>query len=104
MKLGAFYYITKPINIDELNLLLSKVNEYMSLNSQLKYLSTQVKASNSKYDMIGNSKKMNKVFDFIDRVKDIDVNVLITGENGTGKDLVAKAIHFNGKRYKGYNS
>lgn len=57
MKLGAFYYITKPINIDELNLILSKVNEYMSLNSQLKYLSTQVKASNSKYDMIGNSKK-----------------------------------------------
>lgn len=101
MKLGAFYYITKPINIEELSLLLSKANEYIYLNSQIEYLNSQIKIPESKYEMIGTSKEMSKVFDLIDRVKDIDVNVLITGESGTGKDLVAKAIHFSGKRKKG---
>ena len=101
MKEGAFYYITKPINIEEINLLLSKVNEYINLNSQVKYLSNQIKDSESRYKIIGNSTKMNRVFDLIDRVKDIDVNILITGESGTGKDLVAKAIHYNGKRRDG---
>ncbi|AVP53910.1 sigma-54-dependent Fis family transcriptional regulator [Clostridium tetani] len=101
MKLGAFYYVTKPINIEELSLFLSKVNEYINLNSQIKYLSSQIEVSNYRYDIIGNSKKMNKIFELIDRVKDIDVNVLITGESGTGKDLVAKAIHFNGNRKEG---
>ncbi|AAO36798.1 sigma-54-dependent transcriptional regulator [Clostridium tetani] len=101
MKLGAFYYVTKPINIEELSLFLSKVNEYINLNSQIKYLSSQIEVSNSRYDIIGNSKEMNKIFELIDRVKDIDVNVLITGESGTGKELVAKAIHFNGNRKEG---
>ena len=101
MKLGAFYYITKPINIEEIHLLLSKVNEYINLNSQVKYLSNQIKDSEAKYKIIGNSKEINRVFDLIDRVKDIDVNILVTGESGTGKDLVANAIHYNGKRKGG---
>lgn len=97
MKAGAFYYITKPINIEELNLLLMKGEEYIKLNTKIKYLSNQID-EDSKYSIIGNSKKIKAVFDLIDRVKDIDINVLITGESGTGKELVARAIHFHGKR------
>ncbi|KAJ48857.1 transcriptional response regulator [Clostridium tetanomorphum DSM 665] len=97
MKLGAFYYITKPINIEELNLLLMKGEEYINLNTKIKYLSNQINKDN-KYNIIGNSKKMKEVFDLISRVKDVDINVLITGESGTGKELVARAIHFQGKR------
>lgn len=98
IKSGAFYYITKPIKIDELILLVNKAAEYISLNSKIKYLSNQINMKNFNYNMIGNSKKMVDIFDLIDRVKNIDSNVLITGESGTGKELVAKAIHFEGSR------
>ncbi|GAA0718158.1 sigma-54 dependent transcriptional regulator [Clostridium malenominatum] len=97
---GAFYYITKPINIEELNLLLLKCEEYIELNSKIKHLSNQINDNSmyGKYNIIGKSKKILGVFDIIDRVKDIDINILVTGESGTGKDLVARAIHYNGKR------
>jgi len=98
IKAGAFYYITKPINMDELMLLLEKAKEYMTLNNKIRYLSSQISQTGSRYDIVGASKKMQEVFDLIDKVKDIDSNVLITGESGTGKELVARAIHFEGKR------
>jgi DNA-binding NtrC family response regulator len=98
IKAGAFYYITKPINIDELMLLLEKTKEYLALNNRIKYLSSQICQNGSLYNIVGTSKKIQKVFDLIDKVKDIDSNVLITGESGTGKELVARAMHFEGKR------
>ena len=98
IKAGAFYYITKPINIDELMLLLEKAKEYMSLNNKIKYLISQISQNSHLYNIIGTSKKMQEIFSLIDKVKDIDSNVLITGESGTGKELVARAIHFEGKR------
>lgn len=98
IKSGAFYYITKPINIDELLLLLEKVRENIALNDKIQDLRSQIYQRNTYYNLIGSSKKMQEVYDFIDRVKDIDSSVLITGESGTGKELVARAIHFLGKR------
>ena len=98
IKAGAFYYISKPINIDELHLLLLKAKEYMSLNSRIKYLTDQINLNQGHYNIIGTSKKITHIFDLIERVKDIDSNVLITGESGTGKELVARAIHTCGKR------
>jgi len=98
IKSGAFYYITKPINIDELLLLLEKVRENIALNDKIQNLSSQIYQRNTYYNLIGNSKRMQEVYDLIDRVKDIDSSVLITGESGTGKELVARAIHFQGKR------
>lgn len=98
IKSGAFYYITKPINIDELMLLLEKARENIALNDKIKDLSSQIYLRSTYYNLIGSSKKMKEVYDLIDRVKDIDSNVLITGESGTGKELVARAIHFLGKR------
>lgn len=100
IKSGAFYYITKPINSEELLLLLKRAGEYVDLNSKIKYLDSRIQEKNSRYNIIGSSKKLKEVFYLIDRVKDIDSNVLITGESGTGKELVARAIHFEGKRKK----
>lgn len=98
IKAGAYYYVEKPIKVDELLLLLDKAKEYIALHSKIKYLSDQMKQNHFAYNIIGDSKKITDVFDLIDRVKDIDSNVLITGESGTGKELVARAIHFQGKR------
>lgn len=98
IKSGAFYYITKPINIDELLLLIEKALENIALNDKIQDLSSQIYERSAYYNLIGSSKKMKEVYDLIDRVKDIDSNVLITGESGTGKELVARAIHFQGKR------
>lgn len=95
IKNGAFYYITKPINMEELDVLMKKAEEYIGLNSKIKYLSDKV---DKNYNIIGSSSKMKEVFELIDRVKDVNINVFITGESGTGKELVARAIHFNGMR------
>ncbi|KGK88902.1 sigma-54 dependent transcriptional regulator [Clostridium sp. HMP27] len=95
IKNGAFYYITKPINMEELDLLMKKAEEYIGLNSKIKYLSDKI---DKNYNIIGSSSKMKEVFNLIDRVKDVNINVFITGESGTGKELVARAVHFNGKR------
>jgi len=79
-------------------LLLEKARENIALNDKIQDLSSQIYLRNTYYNLIGSSKKMKEVYDLIDRVKDIDSNVLITGESGTGKELVARAIHFLGKR------
>lgn len=97
MRRGAFYYITKPINLDELVFLLEKAREFICLNNKVKTLTDEVKIKNAG-NMIGSSKKMLELYDLIDRIKDIDCNVLITGESGTGKELVARAIHYSGNR------
>ncbi|SNS50601.1 two component, sigma54 specific, transcriptional regulator, Fis family [Anaerovirgula multivorans] len=98
IKSGAFYYVTKPINSEELLLLLKRAEEYIHLNSKIRYLDRHIQQKNSRYNIVGSSKKVKEIFYLIDKVKDIDSNILITGESGTGKELVARAIHFEGKR------
>lgn len=100
MQKGAFTYLTKPINIEELNVIMQQASNIRKLNEQIYYLSDQLE-SKSRFDaIIGESAPMQRVYMLIDRVKDIDTNVLITGESGTGKELVARAIHNAGKRYR----
>ncbi|HWR45940.1 sigma-54 dependent transcriptional regulator [Sporomusa sp.] len=98
MRAGAFYYITKPINIDELRMLLLKVTEYICLKSKVHYLNDKLTKVYEVTGMIGVSAAMRSVFQQIDKIKNIDSTVLITGESGTGKELVAKAIHYGGCR------
>jgi len=100
IKEGAYYYLKKPINIDELKLLLDKVVEYQRLNEKVKYLDRELKGKYTLGNFIGKSPKILKIFDLIDKIKDIDSSVLITGESGTGKELIAKAIHYLGNRAK----
>ena len=98
MKAGAFYYITKPINTAELQMLLAKATEYSSLKSKVRYLNDKLTQVYEVSGIIGRSLALDAVFQQINKVKDVESNVLIMGESGTGKELVAKAIHYSGKR------
>ncbi len=98
MKLGAFDYITKPYDMNEIKLVLEKAMRSRAVMSELHYLRSEIKRSYPFENMIGGSPTMKVVFDVIQKVKDTDSSVLITGESGTGKELVARAIHFGGVR------
>jgi two-component system response regulator AtoC len=98
MKAGAYHYLTKPLHLDEVKLLLRKGLEFQQLHRQVKALSEAVRQQQSYGGIIGKSQPMQKLFQLIEKVKDIPSNILITGESGTGKELVARAIHFQGNR------
>jgi len=98
MRNGAFYYITKPLMMEELQMLLLKAEEFYQLQSKVKWLSEELDKLSDDYGLIGASKPMQELFMLLDKVKDIDSNVLITGESGTGKENVARALHNQGKR------
>ena len=97
MKLGAFNYLVKPLDIEELQIHIRQALSIQKLNAKVDYLSNQL-TEKYKYGMVGNSPSMRHVYDLIEKLKDVDSQVIITGENGTGKELVAKAIHYSGKR------
>jgi DNA-binding NtrC family response regulator len=100
MKAGAYHYITKPIDIEELKILISKGLDYIKMNTTIRLLNEEINRKYGYQGIIGKSESIKKVFDVISKVKDIDSNIIITGESGTGKELVAKAIHFQSKRRK----
>lgn len=101
MKLGAFDYIIKPFNLDEFVLKFEKAVEIIKLNSQLRNLRTQIEETSSFSNIIGTSRKMQSVYELIKNVSRSDANVLIEGQSGTGKELVARAIHHNSTRSNG---
>ncbi len=98
MKEGAFDYITKPLNIDELKIIIAKAVEKHRLLTENVYLKKQLRDKFEFANIIGTSPSMQQVFALMKRIVKTDSTVLITGESGTGKELVAKAIHFNGQR------
>lgn len=98
MKNGAFNYLTKPLDIDELMIHIKQAVEFYKLNEQVSFLSEELRKKRFYDEIIGEGEPMQHVYMLIDKLKNIDTNVLITGESGTGKELVAKAIHESGKR------
>ena len=98
MRAGAYTYLTKPLDMNELDVVVAKGIEIRRLNEKVIRLSDELGTINHYDRMIGESPAMQKVYSLIDRLKDIDSSVLITGESGTGKELVAKAIHEGGSR------
>ena len=98
MKEGAFDYITKPLNIDELRLIIDKAVEKHRLVNENVYLKKQLRDKYEFTNIIGNSPAMQHVFSRMKRIIKTESTVLILGESGTGKELVAKAVHFNGAR------
>jgi two-component system response regulator AtoC len=98
MKAGAFYYLTKPINMDELRMLLGKATGYLDLESKVQYLNNKLTEVYEVGGIVGQSTAMQQVVAQIEKLRNVDANVLITGESGTGKELVAKALHFGGAR------
>jgi two-component system response regulator AtoC len=96
---GAYYYITKPIDINSLKILMKKALDYKNLSEEVEDLKRDKSQEEfSMSEIVSTSKAMMNVFDVISRVKDLDINVLISGESGTGKELIAKAIHYTSKR------
>ena len=98
MKEGAFDYITKPLNLDELRIIIGKAVEKRLLLIENVYLKKQLRDKFEFANIIGASPAMQKVFNRMKRIIQTDSTVLIIGESGTGKEIVAKAIHFNGHR------
>ena len=98
MRLGAFDYISKPFESDELLLTVEKALERKSLLKELKFLRKEIKGRYGIKNIIGKSKEMRAVMEMIHRVAETDVTVLIEGESGVGKELVARAIHSESSR------
>ncbi len=93
MKLGALDYLQKPFEIDELLVVARRALEHQRLTSEYRYLRTERDEQFGNYGIIGRSRPMQEIIDRAERVAQSKSTVLITGETGTGKELVARAIH-----------
>jgi two-component system response regulator HydG len=98
MQLGAVDYLTKPINYDELMVVLQRTLEQRRLKQEVQRLRREVSARYSFGNIIGKSAAMQAIYDLIGDLAQTDATVLIQGETGTGKELIAKAIHYNSGR------
>jgi DNA-binding NtrC family response regulator len=94
MHLGAYDYISKPINLDELDLLIARIIENKNLKSENELLKKQLYDRYKLSSFISQSSKMEEMLSVAVRVADSKATILITGENGTGKEVLAKSIHY----------
>lgn len=101
MKQGAFDYIPKPFELDELEMVVEKYFQYRDLENENVYLRAELDKKFGFSNIIGNSPPMQKVFEAIRMVARTKATVLIQGASGTGKELVARAIHYNSDRRHG---
>lgn len=95
---GAFDYYQKPVNIDELKVILRRAVYILNLESENRRLAEEAGSKVRFEDIVGSSPRMEEVFGLIKKVAPTEASVLITGESGTGKELVARAIHYSGNR------
>ena len=98
MKRGAYDYLTKPFQVDEVQLIIRNALEKRRLSTENMLLKRELASQSSFAQIVGQSDAMQKVFDMVRKVADSKSNVLICGESGTGKELVARAIHYNSAR------
>ena len=96
MKLGAYDYITKPFNLDELRAMLERAAVQLKLTSENRLLREQVRAQHGFGPLIGHAPEMEKLYRIIAKASHSTHPVLILGESGTGKELVARSIHYLG--------
>jgi DNA-binding NtrC family response regulator len=101
MQEGAYDYIVKPLDVDQLTLMLQRIVEHQQLITENILLRKRLTEQYEYEDIIGRSEAMQEVFEMIKAVTDTNATVLITGETGTGKELVARAIHSNSSQRYG---
>ena len=103
MKKGAYDFISKPFKSDEVLLTLKKAEERESLKRENHWLKERIRKIQENYyfgKMVSKSKAMNSVFKLAEKVAQYNTTVLISGDSGTGKELIARGIHFAGQRAK----
>ncbi|HJO03529.1 MAG TPA: sigma-54 dependent transcriptional regulator [Acidobacteriota bacterium] len=98
VRLGAYDYVTKPFDVEELKVTVRHALERQALQRENVMLRGELTERHGFGNLVGESSAMHRVFELIRRVKDSTSTVLIAGESGTGKELVARAIHYNGER------
>jgi len=98
MKSGAYHYLTKPFELEDVASLVATALEHRRLKQENWQLKKQLKSKYKFENIVGDSEEMMRVFALIEKVADTDSTVLLLGESGTGKELVARAIHYNSKR------
>ena len=98
IKKGAFDYIEKPLDLNRLLITIRNAMDKSNLITETKFLKTKV---NKKYEIVGSSEAIKKIISMADRVAPTDARVLITGANGTGKELVARRLHDQSNRASG---
>ena len=101
MKEGAYDYIVKPLDVEQLTLMLKRIVEHQQLITENILLRKRLTEQYEFEDIIGRSEPMQEVFEMIKAVTDTNATVLVTGETGTGKELVARAIHSNSSQRYG---
>ncbi|HET7704583.1 MAG TPA: sigma-54 dependent transcriptional regulator [Thermoanaerobaculia bacterium] len=98
LKAGAFDYIAKPFDIEELKIIVRKAVERKELEDENLHLRTALEERFTFANIIGKSAKMQEIFSIVQRIAKTTSTVLISGESGTGKELIARAIHYNSGR------
>jgi two-component system response regulator HydG len=98
LKIGAYDYLTKPLDFDKLRLTIDRVFERLRLKTENRSLKDQLEQNAFRHDILGKSAAMQALLDTISMVAPTDANVLVSGESGTGKELVSAALHYNSQR------
>src|SRR5437762_2357552 len=98
---GAFFFLEKPVSQEGLMHILGRAIDRTQERAEHQQLKQKLQDRYKYQNVIGKSKKMQELFDLIESVAASEANILIQGENGTGKELIANAIHYNSKRHKG---
>ncbi len=99
-KAGAFYFVEKPFDFEEMQPLVEKALERRQLMAETANMRRQMSTRAEYFNIIGASRQMQQIYETIESVAKSDANVLIVGESGTGKELIANAIHYNSLRSK----
>lgn len=98
LKKGAYDYLTKPLDFDELQMVIARATEHSSLVKENEYLKERLGEKFDRQNIIGRSPAMVKLLEIVEQVAPTQATILITGESGTGKEVIANAIHLNSNR------
>lgn len=98
MRMGAYDYISKPVNLEELDILIEKIIEHRNLKSEIKLLKNQLQEKHKISSIVSESPRMQNVLSIASRAADSKATILLRGESGTGKEVLAKSIHYISSR------
>ncbi|MGH7437192.1 MAG: sigma-54-dependent transcriptional regulator [Polyangiaceae bacterium] len=101
IRAGAYDFVTKPFDVEELALTLDRALRHRALREEVKVLRKAVGGATRFSDILGNSPAVRQMCDLVSRVAETDASVLVTGESGTGKELIARALHLRSARHAG---